>query len=72
MTFEDKRKMNYEKGRQELERRRKEIQDRLQKEKVNVSKSLQFGSLFLRRNVFVCEITGLFLSWLPHVDFLNW
>ena len=40
VTFEDKRKLNYEKGRQELERRRKEIQDRLQKEKV---KSLAFA-----------------------------
>lgn len=34
VTFEDKRKENYEKGRMELDRRRKEIQERLQKEKV--------------------------------------
>eukprot|EP00794_Sanderia_malayensis_P000125 gene125-736_t len=33
ITFEDRRKDNFERGRLELERRRKEIQDRLQREK---------------------------------------
>eukprot|EP00795_Rhopilema_esculentum_P017568 gene17568-9199_t len=33
VTFEDRRKQNYEKGRMELERRRRELQEKIQKEK---------------------------------------
>ena len=33
-TFEDKRRMNWDKGQQELERRRRELQEKEQKEKV--------------------------------------
>ena len=34
-TFEDKRRMNWDKGQQELERRRRELQEKEQKEKVD-------------------------------------
>ena len=36
VTFEDRRKQNYEKGRMELERRRRELQEKILKEKVRL------------------------------------
>ena len=42
-TFEDKRRMNWDKGQQELERRRRELQEKEQKEKVDFTFILTSG-----------------------------